>query len=202
MRKRVFLLMAAVAALLLTVAVARQTLRRERLRTLDRVDAFVPSPNVSPRPFWANVDCVVVHSTAGSTRESAVAIFRSPKSGVSAHFVVGKNGSVVQMVPIEMQAWHAGASSLDGAPGVNAYSVGIEMVNLNDGEDPYPDAQYKAVARIIRRLRTVCDIPDSRIVSHAQIALPQGRKSDPLGFDFARLKRLARENTSQRRSHP
>ena len=193
MRKRTVGLIFGAAILILILAVVRQTILRERVRRMDRFAHFIPSPNFSPRPFWTNVDCVVLHSTAGTTLESAVAKFQSPKSRVSAHFVVGKDGRVVQMVPVEMQAWHAGVSSLDGVSEVNAYSVGIEMVNRNDGADPYPNAQYRAVAGIVRRLRAVCDIPDARIVSHAQIALPQGRKSDPLGFDFPRLRRLANE---------
>ncbi|MEO7717621.1 MAG: N-acetylmuramoyl-L-alanine amidase [Capsulimonas sp.] len=190
MRKRIICLILVAAALILTVGIVRQARQREQWARVDRFYPFVRSPHVSPRPFWTNIDCVVVHSTAGTRFDSAVTIFQSPKSRVSAHYIVGKDGRVVQMVPIGMQSWHAGISSLDGAPRVNAYSVGIEMVNRNDGTDPYPDVQYKAVAGIIRRLRTVCDIPDSRIVSHAQIALPKGRKSDPRSFDFAKLRRL------------
>ena len=132
----------------------------------------------------------VVHSTAQGSLAETVARFLDPKTKVSAHFVVDKDGKVIQMVPVRLRAWHAGVSTLDGVAGVNDYSVGIEIVNLNDGKEPYPSAQYASVAGIIRKLRRYDAIPNPRIVSHAQIALPPGRKTDPLGFDFARLYRM------------
>jgi len=64
------------------------------------------------------------------------------------------------------------------------------MVNMNDGRDPYTDLQYSSVAEIIHHLRELYTIPESRIVSHAQVALPAGHKSDPLGFDLQRLRIL------------
>lgn len=154
--------------------------------------AYVPSPHFDMRPPDVVVDCVVLHSTVTTTVEETVRVFLDPVRKVSAHFIVGKEGQIVQMVPVEMRAWHAGISELEGISGVNAYSVGIEMVNRNDGRDPYPKAQYEAVAGLLRFLRSRYAIPDSRIVSHAQVALPKGRKSDPLGFDFDRVRALAR----------
>lgn len=154
---------------------------------------FLPSPNFDDRPHGETVSCVVLHSTVVPTTEETVKIFLDPKRQVSAHFVVGKDGQVIQMVPVEKRAWHAGESVLDGKPRVNEYSVGIEMVNLNNGVDPYTDAQIYAVVGIIRLLRSRYDIPDSRIVSHEKIALPAGRKSDPANFDFERVYRLCRE---------
>ena len=153
---------------------------------------FIASPNFDDRPSGGTVSCIVLHSTVVPTTEDTVKIFLDPKRQVSAHFVVGKNGQVIQMVPVEKRAWHAGESVLEGKPRVNEYSVGIEMVNLNDGIDPYSDAQMYAVAGIVRLLRSRYVIPDSRIVSHEKIALPAGRKSDPLNFDFSRLFQLAK----------
>jgi N-acetylmuramoyl-L-alanine amidase len=158
---------------------------------------FIPSPNFDSRPDETEISCVVLHSTVVPTTEGTVRIFLDPKREVSAHFVVGKDGQIIQMVPIEKRAWHAGESVLEGRPRVNEFSVGIEMVNLNDGNDPYTDAQMNAVAGIVRFLRSRYDIPDSRIVSHEQIALPAGRKSDPAGFDFSRLYALCREYESR-----
>jgi N-acetylmuramoyl-L-alanine amidase len=151
------------------------------------------SPHFNNRPPEAVVDCIVLHSTANSSLAETVRWFLNPESKVSAHFVVDKDGAIVKMVPITERAWHAGVSVLDGVVGVNDYSIGIEMVNWNDGEDPYPEAQYLAVAEIIQECRKHCHIPDNRIVSHAEIALLPGRKTDPEGFDFDKIKRLARK---------
>ncbi len=149
----------------------------------------VPSPNFSERPAPV-VNAVVIHSTVIPTLDDTVVHFLDPKSRVSAHYVIDRDGRVVQMVPDEKRAWHAGTSSLGGERNVNGYSVGIELVNLNDGADPYPDAQLEAAAAVIRRLRERYRIPDERIVSHAAIALPAGRKNDPAGLDLDRIRRL------------
>jgi N-acetylmuramoyl-L-alanine amidase len=153
---------------------------------------FVPSPNQSARSNGATVTAVIVHATVIPTLEATTRQFLTRSSQVSAHYVVGRDGAVVQMVEDTARAWHAGVSELEGVKGVNDFSVGIEIVNLNDGRDPFTDAQYEAVAAIIRHLREQYMIPDSRIVSHEFIARPAGRKSDPRGFDFPRLLKLAR----------
>ena len=69
------------------------------------------------------------------------------------HFVVSRDGYVIQMVPLEKRAWHAGASHLDGVSDVNSFSIGMKMVNTNDGRDPYTDLQYESVTQIIEQLR-------------------------------------------------
>lgn len=154
---------------------------------------YVPSPNCDERSGNAPVSCIVLHATVEPTTEGTIGIFLDKARKVSAHFVVGKDGRIVQMAPLEKRAWHAGNSIWEGVKRVNDYSIGIEMVNLNDGKDPYPEPQVQAVAKIIRFVRVHYDIPDSRIVSHAQIALPPGRKSDPLGFDLDRVRALAKQ---------
>jgi N-acetylmuramoyl-L-alanine amidase len=151
---------------------------------------FIPSPNQNARPPGATVTAVVVHATVGPTLQENVNWFLTPRSQVSAHYLVDKDGSIVQMVEDTARAWHAGVSELEGVRGVNDFSVGIEIVNRNDGLDPYTDAQYASVAAIIRHLREQYAIPDSRIVSHEAVARPVGRKSDPKGFDFGRLLRM------------
>ena len=153
---------------------------------------FVPSPNCDDRPPGKVISCVVLHATVVPTTEGTMQIFLEGACKVSAHFVVGRDGRVVQMVQVEKRAWHAGPSVLDGVGRVNDYSVGIEMVNLNDGADPYSEPQVQAVTGILRFLRAHYEIPDHRIVSHAEIALPPGRKTDPVGFDFDRIRLLAR----------
>lgn len=151
---------------------------------------FIPSPNQNGRTAAATVTAVVVHATVTPTTEATVDWFLTQRSQVSAHYVVGRDGRIVQMVDDTARAWHAGVSELEGVKGVNDFSVGIEIVNLNDGKDPFTDAQYEAVGAIIRHIREQYRVPDSRIVSHEFVARPPGRKSDPKGFDFARLVHL------------
>ncbi|HZT41759.1 MAG TPA: N-acetylmuramoyl-L-alanine amidase [Chthonomonadaceae bacterium] len=194
-RRRFLLACLMLAAILLAIAhfLPRSSAQSMTEPPMPLAYAYIPSPNCDDRPPNAVISCIVLHATVVPTVEETIQHFLNPGSKVSAHFIVGKNGRVVQMVPVERRAWHAGASVLDGVSHVNDYSVGIEMVNRNDGKDPYPPEQLMAVAGIIRYLRSRYTIPDSRIVSHALIALPPGRKSDPIGFDFGKICALARK---------
>lgn len=151
-----------------------------------------PSPNWDVRPFGVRPDTVVVHSTAASGLWLNVRTLRNPASQVSAHFVIGKDGQIVQLVGLGRRAWHAGVSDLRGRPDVNGFSIGIELVNLNDGRDPYPEAQVRSTAALIRWMRQIYDIPDRNIVTHAEVARPPGRKNDPMGLDMRALRRRSR----------
>lgn len=152
---------------------------------------WVKSPNWGMRPCGEVVDTVVVHSTVINTMEGTIRAFQDDKvRRVSAHYCIDRDGSVVQMVDERLTSWHAGVSELEGKPGVNGFSIGIELINLNDGKDPYPPAQVQSLSKVIRDIRSRWRVPDSRIVSHALIARPIGRKNDPLGFDFDQLLHL------------
>lgn len=155
---------------------------------------FVLSPNWTVRGRANTVDTIVLHATVINTMAGTQRAFLDDRvRRVSAHYIIDRDGSTVQMVDERRVGWHAGVSELEGRTGVNEFSLGIELINLNDGRDPYPEAQMQALVELVRDIRTRWNVPDSRIVSHAQIARPIGRKSDPLGFDFdeffRRLKR-------------
>ena len=68
----------------------------------------------------------------------------------------------------------------DGREGVNDFSIGIELVNLNDGEDPFPQDQIQALRRLLTAI--IARHPIRHIVTHFECADPPGRKSDPAGF--------------------
>lgn len=72
---------------------------------------------------------LVVHYTAGNTVDSAVSWFKKVEAKASAHFVIGGDGHVVQMVELNKVAWHAGQSAWGNIKGLNRYSIGIELVN-------------------------------------------------------------------------
>jgi len=157
---------------------------------------FSASPHFDERPPGTRIDAVVLHATTFCSLEESVAFFLAPTAKVSTHFVVGRDGTVVQMVPVEKRAWHAGLSRLWGVEHVNDFRVGIELVNRNDGVEEYPDVQVQAAAGIVRLLRFGYSIPDDRIVSHAEVAIPPGRKTDPIGFDISRFRLMTRNHTA------
>lgn len=147
---------------------------------------WIQTPNFGPRPKDAVVDTIVVHSTVIPTLEKTTEAFQRESSQVSAHFTIGRDGSIVQNLSTFDRAWHAGVSQdAFGKQNVNHYSIGIELVNLNDGKQPYPPEQLMALKGIIASMRR--RFPIKQIVSHEFIATPIGRKNDPKNFPWSEL---------------
>jgi hypothetical protein len=142
------------------------------------------SANFGTRPAQALIDCVVLHATVGSLA-ATLGWFANPDSGVSAHYVVAKTGAVYQMVEEEQRAQHAGASSYQGRTDFNDFSIGIEMVNKNDGLDPYPAEQFEAMVDLAGYLVAKYGIKREWIVTHADISTVG--KTDPRGFPVHEL---------------
>jgi N-acetylmuramoyl-L-alanine amidase len=74
-------------------------------------------------------DTIVIHYTAGPTAESAIDTFLNQENKASAHLVIERDGTITQLVPFNLIAWHAGESSYGNRIGMNQYSIGIEIVN-------------------------------------------------------------------------
>ena len=81
-------------------------------------------------------------------------------------------------MPNELRSWHAGNSTFQGVGNVNDYSIGIEICNLGDSQEPYSDAQYDGLIQLMAYLVDRYDIPVDRITRHRDIAIPAGRKID------------------------
>ncbi len=107
---------------------------------------------------------------------------------VSAHLLIRRSGEVVQYVPFQRRAWHAGASSWAGRERCNDFSIGIELEGAD--HSPYESTQYAMLARVIAVLcRSYPQLSPGRIVGHSDVA--PGRKSDPgPSFDWPRLRSL------------
>jgi len=92
---------------------------------------WVRSPNHSGYLHNKVPDTIVIHYTAGRSAESSVRSLCSERSKASAHLVIGRDGSIFQLVPFDMTAWHAGKShhTATGREGINKYSIGIELDN-------------------------------------------------------------------------
>lgn len=151
---------------------------------------YFPSPHYNQRPPDMPVDMIVLHHTDRFASTWAVArFFQQPGVQASAHYVVGKEGLIIQCVPDDRAAWHAGPSIWGERPGVNDYSIGIELVNDGDGADPYTERQYDALARLVAHLMSKYRLTLDRVVGHKDVAIPLGRKPDPSSnFDWLRLR--------------
>jgi N-acetylmuramoyl-L-alanine amidase len=91
--------------------------------------AFRPSPNQGGPYAAPNPDTIIVHYTAGADAESAIQILSDPERQVSAHLVIGRDGSITQLVPFDTVAWHAGVSRWGQRQAFNQHSLGIEIDN-------------------------------------------------------------------------
>ena len=87
------------------------------------------SPNVGAKFRENLLDMIVIHYTAGSSLDSSVNWLKNKAAKASAHLVIGKSGKIVQLVPFDTIAWHAGKSKWFGREGLNAFSIGIELDN-------------------------------------------------------------------------
>lgn len=162
-----------------------------------------PSPNFNARPE-GEVSLLVIHNISlppGQFGTGQVQAFFSnclqadahpyfagiASMTVSAHFLIERDGTVIQFVSCLDRAWHAGVSCFDGRENCNDFSLGIEL----EGTDhlPFTDAQYAALTELTRVLQSAYPaISVERICGHSDIA--PGRKTDPgPAFDWTRLRR-------------
>jgi LysM repeat protein len=150
---------------------------------------WVGSPNFNHRANPNDITAITMHSTANSSLQGVIDWFNNPNAKVSAHYTIGKDGTIVQHVRDTDRAWHAGQSVWKGRSACNDYCIGIEMVNLNDGADPYPEEQHKSSVALCAYLCYKYNINPNDIMAHYDIALPPGRKTDPRNYDMNRLRR-------------
>lgn len=142
-----------------------------------------PSPNFNER----RPNLVVLHHTGSETTDRALRTLSSPALEVSAHYLIGRNGTVYQLVDERARAWHAGMASWGPITDVNSTSLGIELVN--DGEEPYTEPQIASLLALLADIRERYRIPAANFIGHADVA-PR-RKVDP-GRNFP-WKRLAEQ---------
>jgi N-acetylmuramoyl-L-alanine amidase len=151
---------------------------------------FLPSPNQDERPTGMLIDCLVIHDTESPGVRTARHIanhFLNPRSQVSAHYIIGKDGEVVQCVEDDRRAWHAGPSQLGDRVKVNDFSIGIELVNAQTGNDPFTDAQYDTLNRLVAHLVAKYNIPKDRIVGHKDITHRKSKNDPAENFDWNRF---------------
>jgi AmpD protein len=165
----------------------------------------VPSPNCDDRPAGVAPDLIVVHGislppgefdgpwidllfTNALPRDAHPYFETVADLRVSAHLLIRRSGEVVQYVPFQRRAWHAGVSSWEGRERCNDFSIGIELEGTD--HSPYESTQYAMLARVIVALcRSYPRLSPRRLVGHSDVA--PGRKSDPgPSFDWPRLRSL------------
>jgi len=161
-----------------------------------------PSPNFDERPDPSDISLLVIHCISLPPGEfgnpyidrffcnrldpDAHPYFKEiGRMTVSAHLVIKRGGEIVQYVPFDRRAWHAGQSVYAGRERCNDFSIGIELEGTEQSD--YTDEQYRQLAAVIKALLAAYPtLSGRRIAGHSDIA--PGRKTDPgASFDWKRL---------------
>ncbi|WP_256437847.1 1,6-anhydro-N-acetylmuramyl-L-alanine amidase AmpD [Polynucleobacter sp. UB-Raua-W9] len=163
------------------------------------------SPNKDPRPEGVAPELLVIHHISlppgefqsRASNQHIINFFQNTldpnahpyfaeiaEQKVSSHFLITRSGELIQFVSAGERAWHAGASSFMGRERCNDFSIGVELEG--DGETPFEDAQYTALAGLVQKLlRTY---PNLQFAGHSDIS--PGRKTDPgKYFDWGKFQK-------------
>ncbi len=143
----------------------------------------VPSPNHNAR----RPNFVILHDTTSGNVAHALKTLTDPAREVSSHYLIGRDGSLYQLVDEQRRAWHAGASYWGGNTDLNSASIGIELDNT--GVEAYTEAQIGRLLDLLLGLKERYRIPTSNFLGHGDVALR--RKVDP--SRYFPWERLARE---------
>jgi len=168
-----------------------------------------PSANCDERPKDSEVDLIVIHGISlppGEFGEGWIedlfcnqldpAVHPSftdiCELRVSAHVLIRRDGSVIQFVPFDRRAWHAGESSFEGRERCNDFSIGIELEGTDEME--YESAQYRVLSRLVNLLMKLYPtITPQHIVGHSDVA--PGRKTDPgKSFDWSMFRTMLHDD--------
>lgn len=138
-----------------------------------------PSPNHSERRAGRKPDMILLHYTGMGTAEGALDWLCRDESQVSSHYFVFEDGRVIQLVPEERRAWHAGKSVWHNEADINSLSIGIELANAGHpgGLPDFPEAQIEAVIEVCRDCGQRWAISPERVLGHSDVA--PVRKVDP-----------------------
>lgn len=154
-----------------------------------------PSPNFGARRDGLTPAIIVLHYTAMDSAGAALDRLCDAQAEVSAHYLIGNDGRLWQLVREEDRAWHAGAGEWRGQLDINSRSIGIELDNT--GMHPFSNPQMNALESLMRGIVARWSIQSEDVIGHSDMA--PGRKIDPgPRFDWQRLER---QNLATRRGY-
>ncbi|MBD3221499.1 N-acetylmuramoyl-L-alanine amidase [bacterium] len=111
-----------------------------------------------------STEYIILHTTEGGDRSS---LRRVRRAGL-AHYIVMRDGRVHRVIKRHLIARHAGRSMWDGAKDLDDHALGIEVVGYHN--KPITDAQYTALAELVRQLQSLYEIPDENVLTHSMVA--------------------------------
>ena len=118
---------------------------------------------------------VVIHHTSQESSEQTLTTFTLPRTEVSSHYLIGKDGTVYHLLNDYLRAHHAGLGKWGNVTDMNSCSIGIELDN--NGKEPFTDPQIAGLLSLLSKLKQTYNIPTANFIGHADFA--PTRKSDP-----------------------
>jgi N-acetylmuramoyl-L-alanine amidase len=165
-------------------ALSKQLAERPAKSQLDKINwndkMWAATTNLSIR----KPNYVMIHHTAQNSTDQTIKTFQLERTAVSSHYVVGRDGKIVQMVNDYVRGHHAGAGRWGNDTDLNSSSIGIEMDN-NGLTDPWPQIQIDALLQLLKVLKETHKIPQANFIGHADYA--PTRKNDPKNFPWKKL---------------
>ena len=131
------------------------------------------------RIIKSKIKFIIIHYTAINSLSATLKWLCNPKSKVSSHFLISKNGIIYQLVNENCRAWHAGKSKWINITDINSYSLGIELQNTGHhlNFENFAKKQINSLVKLIKYLKFKYNISSKKILGHSDIA-PM-RKLDP-----------------------
>ncbi|WP_354330599.1 N-acetylmuramoyl-L-alanine amidase [Pedobacter sp. CG_S7] len=149
----------------------------QKIDSLDQnLQSFVGTVNFGIR----KPNFVIIHHTAQNSLDQTIKTFILTRTQVSAHYVVSRDGKVVQMLNDYLRANHAGIGRWGNDTDLNSSSIGIELDN--NGNEPFSAAQINSLCALLGTLKKKYNIPKANFIGHADIA--PTRKPDPSNFPW------------------
>lgn len=150
------------------------------------LEKYPLADSVSNAPYFAGTtnfsmrrpNFVIIHHTAQNSCDQTLKTFTLPRTQVSAHYVICRDGVVFHMLNDLLRAHHAGVSKWGNNSDINSSSIGIEIDN--NGSEPFTEAQINSLLELLGRLKRAYNIPVANFIGHADVA--PGRKTDPSRF--------------------
>ncbi len=174
---------------------SNQNIKDDTQNTITKTQQATAGKIVSRLASWGfqkssgrKIDTIILHTSydaLGNDPFNVSGVIAEYKQAqVSPHYLIARDGTIYQLVSDQNIAWHAGVAKMpDGRTDVNSFSIGIEMINTQDGK--FTSDQYAAVNRLIGDLKN--KYPIKNILGHSDIA--SSRKTDPWGIEWKKVNR-------------
>ena len=145
---------------------------------LKMTTSYSPNFNI-PKRVKNRIKFIIIHYTGMKKESAAIKRMQDPKSKVSSHYLIKRNGEIINLVPDLFEAWHAGDSSWKHFKSLNKNSIGIEITNPGHkhGYKRFSKKQIFSLQKLLNILVKKYKIKKKYILGHSDIA--PDRKKDP-----------------------